>query len=83
MRTTPVLLAAAALLLVALHASAAPPVPAPYCQLNHDLFQDQYVTYDGFTHVVVGVRFLDGSPTCQVQVVCWGETFECVLPPLP
>lgn len=86
MRTLTFALAFAALLsALALPAAATdePPLPAPYCRINHDVFADQYVTYSGFTDVTVGVRFLDGSPVCQVHVVCWGEHFACDLPPLP
>lgn len=57
--------------------------PAPYCVWNHDVVRDQYVTYNGFTWFTVGVRFVDGSPMCRVQVVCYGEYFECLIPPLP
>lgn len=80
------LLSAASFLLLAL---AAPPAaadveaPVPYCEWNHDVMRDQYVSYNGLTWFVVGVRFLDGSPLCQVHVVCYGEWFECRIPPLP
>jgi hypothetical protein len=76
-------------LLVALPvAGAAPPAPPPLaCVWNHQVVHDQYVTYSGYATVTVGVRFLDGSPLCQVQVVCGGEIngngFVCVIPPLP
>lgn len=83
MRTFATLVALAALLLVAVPATASIPVPAPYCQINHDTFQDQFVTYSGYTDLTVGVVFLDGSPSCQVWVVCWGELVECRLMPLP
>jgi hypothetical protein len=63
---------------------AGPTLPAgPYCQLNHNTFKDQYVTYDGFFTETVGVVFLDGSPSCQVQVVCGGSLAYCMIPPLP
>lgn len=55
----------------------------PYCSWNRALVQDQYVSYSGYTDATVGVVFIDNSPFCQVQVVCWGTFFVCLIPALP
>lgn len=81
---TPLILATLGLLA----ALGAPPASAasqsaPSCMWNHDVVQDQYVSYNGFTDATVGVVFVDGSPLCQVWIVCWGTWFYCTIPPLP
>ena len=87
MKTTILLVPLACALLFVLSGAGATVPPSPYCHINHQTFPDQYVTYSGFFTVTVGVLFLDGSPSCQVQVVCGGTlgnvAFVCSRPPLP
>lgn len=52
------------------------------CVWNHSTLPDQYVTYTGYFTETVGVRFIDGSPFCEVQVVCGGTLVWCSIPPV-